>query len=81
MPKLDLTMLQQFIKADGWDRIRGTDLGCLCHTAQGREAAQLTAERLSRQKSERLGRVGTADWGLVGSAGSLLESRSVQPCH
>ncbi len=81
MPKLDLTMLLQHFKADGWDRLRGTDLGCLCHTAQGRVAAQLIAERLLRQSSEKLGRVGTADWGLVGSAGSLLGNRSVQPCR
>ncbi len=63
------------------DRLRGTDLGCLYHTAQGRVAARLTAERLLRQRSERRARVGTADWRLAGSAGSLLGNRSVQPCR
>ncbi len=81
MPKLDLTMLLQRFKSDGWDRVRDTNLGCLCHTAQGRVAARLTAERLLRQRSERLGRVGTADWLLAGSAGSLLGNHSVQPCR
>ncbi len=81
MAKQDPTMLLQQFKADGWDSIRGTDLGCLCHTAQGRVAAPLTAERLLRQRSERRVRVGSAYWCLVGSAGSLLENRSVQPCR